>query len=326
MTKKTRLFLLIAAGVLVAGLGTGLVASYMGVQTLSLIGADGPAELAYMPADARLLGYADVQAVMNSEFRQRIRDLNPRDQQGDDLRDRTGINIETDVDHVVVAFLGASSENQRPLAAARGRFDEVRIESFVRERGAQAEDYKGERLFVMTEDDGDSLALSFVEPGLALFGEAAAVRLGIDTKAGSTNMTDNGELMALVRDVEDGTAWAVGRFDAIAADRIPQGVADQLPAINLFAASGHINGGIQATLRAETRDDMAAQNLRDVVRGFIALARLQVGTNEQLVTLLNSVQLAGDGRTVALSVTIPADALNLIAPRREREQARATVQ
>ena len=58
----------------------------------------------------------------------------------------------------------------------------------------------------------------------------------------------------------------------------------------------------------------------------IALARLQVGSNEQLVTLLNSVQLAGDGRTVALSVTIPADALNLIAPRREREQARAAVQ
>jgi hypothetical protein len=136
-------------------------------------------------------------------------------------------------------------------------------------------------------------------------------------------VTDNAEIMALVRDVEDGTAWAVGRFDAIAANRIPQGVADQLPAINLFAASGHINGGIQAMVRAETRDDAAAQNLRDVVRGFIALARLQVGSNQQLVALLNSVQLAGDGRTVALSVTIPADALNLIAPRRDREQARA---
>ena len=323
MTKKTRLFLLVAAGVLVAGLGTGLLASYMGLQTLSFIGTDGPAELAYMPADARLVAYADVRAVMNSEFRQRVRDLSPRDGQGDDIQERTGIDIESDIDHVVVASLAGGEGTQRPLAAARGRFDEVRIEALVRERGAQVEDYNGERLLVMTEEDGGSVALSFVEPGLVLFGETAAVRLSIDTKAGTANVTDNTELMALVRDVEDGTAWAVGRFDAIAANRIPQGVADQLPAINLFAASGHINGGIQAMLRAETRDDAAAQNLRDVVRGFIALARLQVGSNEQLGALLNSVQLAGDGRTVALSVTIPADALNLIAPRLEREQARA---
>jgi hypothetical protein len=45
MTKKTRLFLLIAAGVLVVGLGTGLIASYIGLPALALGGAEGPDEL-----------------------------------------------------------------------------------------------------------------------------------------------------------------------------------------------------------------------------------------------------------------------------------------
>ena len=58
MTKKTRLFVFIAGGVLVAGLGTGLVASYVGIQNLTLIGGNGPAEFAYVPSDARALGYA----------------------------------------------------------------------------------------------------------------------------------------------------------------------------------------------------------------------------------------------------------------------------
>ena len=45
--------------------------------------------------------------------------------------------------------------------------------------------------------------------------------LVVKIHACAANVTDNAEPMALVRDVEDGTAWAVGRFDAIAANRIP---------------------------------------------------------------------------------------------------------
>ena len=45
----------------------------------------------------------------------------------------------------------------------------------------------------------------------------------------------------------------------------------QIPAITWFAVSGHVNGGLRGVIRAETRDDEAANNLRDVVRGFMAL-------------------------------------------------------
>ena len=73
MTKRTRLFLSIAAGVLVAGLGTGLVASYMGgFQGLTIVGGDGPEELAYVPSDARFVAYADVRDVMSSEVRRKL--------------------------------------------------------------------------------------------------------------------------------------------------------------------------------------------------------------------------------------------------------------
>ena len=52
---------------------------------------------------------------------------------------------------------------------------------------------------------------------------------------------------------------------------------DQLPAISWFSVKGVINGGIDGLIRAEARDDQAAQDLRQVVQGFVALGRLQAG-------------------------------------------------
>ena len=63
--------------------------------------------------------------------------------------------------------------------------------------------------------------------------------------------------MDLVNDIDDSNAWAVGRFDALMSQaKLPEGVASQIPAVKLFSASGHINGGLSgssAPRRATTR-------------------------------------------------------------------------
>ena len=69
MTKRTRLFVFVAVGILVAGLGTGLLASYMGgIQNLVLIGGNGPADLAYVPADAKAVKEPSATAANSSVF------------------------------------------------------------------------------------------------------------------------------------------------------------------------------------------------------------------------------------------------------------------
>ena len=117
-----------------------------------------------------------------------------------------------------------------------------------------------------------------------------------------------------MNDIDDSNAWAVGRFDALMSQaKLPEGVASQIPAVKLFSASGHINGGLSAVIRAETRDDQAAQNLRDVVQGFLALAKLQSNTQPELQALVNSLQLSGTGKTVALSFQVPSQVIDAIA-------------
>ena len=317
MTHKTRLFLLIAAGVLVVGLGTGLVASYFGLPALALGGADGPDELQYVPSDASVVAYANVRDVMNSELRQKVRQMRPEEgEHKDDFEEKTGIDIENDIDEVVACLTAAAeAERERALVIARGRFNQVRIEGLIREHGGTATDYKGTRL--LTHIGGGprehEMALAFVEPGLVALGSGPSVRQAIDRRSGGPNITSNDEVMALVRDIDDGNAWAVGRFDAIAKSaRVPREVAGALPPINWFAATGHVNGGVRGLLRAEARDEAAAQNLRDVIRGFMALAKLQTNAKPELNTMMNSLELGGDGKTVSLAFSVPSEVIDML--------------
>jgi hypothetical protein len=329
MTKRTRLFLFFAVGILVTGLGTGLVASYMGLQNLVLIGTEGPAELAYVPSDARVVAYADVRQVMDSQVRQKLMQLQPESTKGaDKFQEETGIDIRTDVDQVIASISGDAAEsNQRPLLLVRGRFDTSRIESLIRQKGGQVTEHQGTRLLT---DTGGNMGVAFVEPGLVAVGSVAAVRRALDTKRSGADVTDNAEVMRLVKTIDDGNAWAVARFDALTGgSRLPADLAKQLPAITWFAATGTIDDGIRGVLHAEARDEAAANDLRDVIRGFVALARMQTGQRPGFADLMNSFELGGQGNTVSLGFAIPAELIDVIgamhAGRRSRPDSQPEV-
>src|SRR5829696_6487861 len=98
--KKTRYFVAVSGAILAIGLGTGLVASYMGLPVSLLSSAAGPDELQYVPQDASVVAYANVRDVMNSEFRQRFRQMEPHSQERDEFQQKTGLDIENDIDSV----------------------------------------------------------------------------------------------------------------------------------------------------------------------------------------------------------------------------------
>jgi hypothetical protein len=334
MTTKTRYFVISSLLVLGVGLGTGLVAYYVGFPAGAAQRAGGPEELQYIPHDATVIAFANVQDVMNSQLRQKLLQALPMHEAGQkEFENQTGINIETDIDRIVASLNPDPSNNNTPgqgLVLARGRFDEVKIEALMREHGAEIEQYKTKRLIVVTHTrdgavaDGrypsESFAVSFVEPGFVALGHASLVRSAIDLhqggnnpQAGLSSVTGNDELMALVRSLDSGNVWAVGRFDALTSRaRLPDSVTSRLPAITLFAVSGHINGGLRATVRAEARDDEAANNLRDVVRGFMGLAKMQAGSNPSAQLMMQSLELGGTGKTVALSFTVPAEVFDAV--------------
>jgi hypothetical protein len=338
MNKKTRYFMAGSAAILAAGLCTGLVAYYAGgIPSLSA-SRTGPAELSYIPADATVVAYANVGEVMSSEIRQKMKQVMPGEQGQKEFQQQTGIDIEHDIQYVVAAVTSAAPANANGLVVARGNFNPTQLETLAREHGGVVEEYKGKRLVTVSENgherdradvDRDReeapqtperhsgehrMTLAFLEPGLIAIGSEAAIKSSIDAQLTSHSITSNDEMMELVSDIERGNnAWAVGRFDAIASEaHIPSDIKNRLPAVKTFAVMSHIDGGVAGTLRAEARDDQAAENLRQVVQGFLALGRMQSQADPKIAGLLNSLQLSGSGRTVALSFAVPSEVFELI--------------
>jgi len=321
MTKRTRNFVVAAIAVLAVGLTTGLVASYMGLPVAVFSSAAGPDELKYVPQDAVVVAYANVRDVMDSDLRQRLRAIEPSTPERDEFQQRTGVDIEHDIDSVVASMLPepasatpAASDSphpdHRPLVLARGRFDVVRLEGLAREHGATVADYKGIRV-ISHQGDGrqpHEMAIGFLAPGVVAMGTADSVHKAIDTSQDGRNVLSNTELMRLVGDIDQSNAWAVGRFDALTQSaQLPGEIKGQLPTLSWFSATGHVNGGVSGTFKAEARDEEAAQNLRDMARGFIAMAKMQAGTKPGMKAMVDSLQLGGEGKTVAVAFQVPSE-------------------
>jgi hypothetical protein len=139
------------------------------------------------------------------------------------------------------------------------------------------------------------------------------VKRAIDTAGGGESVTKNAELMKLVTELKgSGNAWAVGRVDNLNHGDLPGPVRDQLSTVQFLAASVKINGGVSGLLRAEARDDQAAEQLRDIVRGALAAGRLMSGKDARVDAMLNSMQLQGSGKTISLSFTVPPEVFDIL--------------
>lgn len=218
------------------------------------------------------------------------------------------------------------------LVLLKGRFDQGRLEALALSHGGLVETVDGVRILrpdparreanhvdAEKDDDGDVAVkphrhvrdkaplVAFLEPGLIALGEEPVVRAAIAHRAGGRSIRDNQEMSSLIADLEGSSnVWAVGRMEALA-DRasLPEPIATHLPAVKWFSASSHVGSGVSGLLRVEARDDEAAKNLRDVLQGFMAMARLHAGTKPELAPAIQSLQVSGSGTTVALSFEIP---------------------
>ena len=323
MSNKTRYFVAIMGAILVIGLGTGLVASYMGFPVSVFSSAAGPEELQYVPADASVVAYANVRDVMNSEFRQRFRELEPSTDQKNEFEEKTGLNFEEDIDSVVAAVVGNTNLANNPAGAflllARGRFQQSRLEALALEHGGVVGEYQGKTIITHHEANAsndtshDDMAVGFVEADLIAFGSVNAVHAAIDARSSNRNVVSNNDMMKLVNEIDNANAWAVGRFDAIASQaHLPAEVQNYMPAISWFSAATHVNGGVSGTLKAEAKDEASAQNLRDVIQGVFAVAKMQSGNNPAVKMLADSLILSGEGKTVAVAFTVPSELLDVI--------------
>jgi len=208
MTKRTRFFLMGSVAFLTIGLVAGLVAYFGGIP--GALAQAGPSELRFVPKDAVVVAYADVQQLMHSQFRQQVKEFEPGESKGqDEFEAATGINIERDVDYVLACLLpsapsAAAGMDKSGYVIAKGRFDRGRIESFIVSHGGRVQNYGGRKLYLApprektVTDQGEHRhggfdgALAFIDTEVVAFGSQGGVKRAIDMQArGSEAVKEN---------------------------------------------------------------------------------------------------------------------------------------
>lgn len=318
MRRRTYQGLFGSTGILALALTVGWIAYVLGGLPAEAITQVGRDELRYVPADANIVAYVNVQDLRLSDFGQRLNavemDLGGLRQ----FQEQTGIDIKADIDQIVACLI-PTSENTKPsgLVVLEGRFDTVRLEELTRENGGTIEDYLGTRLLKM-ETGFDEVTMAFMEPGVIAFGSDATVRRVLDLPSAGGDVTSNRRLMVLMSHIEgDSNAWAIGQLDdQTALTWLPDEIGSQVLRLTSFAISGLVNGGVKGSIRADARDEEAGQNLHNALQGFLALARMQSVFRPELHGVLDSFRASIDRSTVTLTFAVPAEILELLEPSR----------
>ena len=332
MTKKTRYFMAGSGAVVAAGLITGLVA-YRGGGFQALSASTGRPSWPTCPPTRRswptpMSGRSWTPSCASGS---RSPSRCPRRGQ-EEFQAQTGIDIERDIDYVVAAMVPGTTGtmgDKSGLIVARGRFDVVKLEGLAREHGGTVEEYSGKRLVSITNTTPATPAprrhpdppqrasqhddrLPRARPrGLRRERRGQARHRRPDARpehhqqqrddgAGQRHRADQQRLGGRPARRADQPRAAAragrqpGRARSSGSPRRPTSTAAS-PAP--FAPK-----------RATTQ---SAENLRDVVRGVLALGRLQAQSDPRLTVAAESLQLAGTGKTVSLSFTVPAELIDM---------------
>jgi hypothetical protein len=331
---RSRFVLFGAMTVVVVGVVAGLGALWMSPARAAV----GPlaGEALILPSDARFVMGFDVKRFTASPFYERFATkggLKPEALQ--QLEEKTGLNPARDIDHIVVAGSGKSGTKAPGLAVAIGRFDLYKLGRAIETEGkATGTTHEGVTVYSFADDEPGAVALAFLDEATLVFGAKDQVIAAVGSRTrNETPLKNNKALMGLVEKVRPGsTFWMVGDQSLLASlpTSVPVAVpapgpapgasADAtasmtLPALTGLTVTGDLDPQVSLAIVGEARDALAAKNLADVVRGFVAMASLQAQQKPELQQLASAISVATEENRVLVNARLPYELLEALQPK-----------
>jgi hypothetical protein len=287
-----------------------------------------PAEGLALPGDTRFVMGFDVHRFVASPFYQRF----GKDRLGQgrppgftELEEKTGLNPERDVDRILFAGRGVE-KGQEGVLLVSGRFDRTKLSRAIETetKGVTSKGHEGTTMYLFREEAGKKAgAAAFLDDDTLVLGPRESVEATITNYAGGkAPMRSNAALVALLESVKPGsTFWAVG--DQSVLSRLPlsiPGAAGQgsisLPPVKSVVVTGDLDPMVAVELTGEAVDGKAAQNLADVVRGFVALASLQANQKPELKDLASAISVTTDAARVHVNLRVPYELIDSLSGKR----------
>jgi hypothetical protein len=325
MMKSSRWALLIAMGTVGVGVVAGAIARF---SATGLAGTEGAA-LEWVPATASVVGHLDVRALSKSPLSETwSEEVKGQGVPGaDQIREKTGIDLWKDVDSIT--FSAEKDETQKESRwglSVEGAFDaEAAAKKLVEEEpGLPVEDYQGKSIYRFSQASRESAeaAMAVTGPSSALFGHPSYLREMIDAghgrKPSASGVVEGWGYGSFAEE----SFWIAGKPSKTLNAMVGRG--SEVPPLQSFALSGRLASELSLRLRGKAADAASAQKLADLVRGLVALGRLQMGPNSsspELGTIADSIQVELQAEQIDVSLTVPYETIRKLSERRRKEAA-----
>ncbi len=254
--------------------------------------------------------------------------------------DATGFNPQTDLDEILVATPGTSSQpadaaaatppvvpggslttpDMRGLILARGHFNIEKISNLAKTDGKQNVQKYREATLISDPKNPIASAMAFLGDNIAVVGDLVSVKAALDRR--SLSNTLDPQLASKVTSLSSSQdAWAVSMvpFSSLsggpAADPTIQGAFGGDLFKKITSTSGGIKFGPEIRLSTEmvAADEKNATALGDVVKFLVGMASMNAGPAKDapagMVALLQGLTVKSEGNVVNLTVTVPEDQL-----------------
>jgi hypothetical protein len=280
-----------------------------------------------LPADARFVIGIDVKRFTASPLYKRFTAQARPDALGD-LEEKTGLNLERDVDQVLIAGRPSGSSGAG-VAIVLGSFDNYKlgraIETNAKGKSA-GRSFLGYTEYVFNETGKEAGALALLDGQALLIGTKAEVEAALTAKSqGTTPLRTNVSIMGLLEQVKPGsTVWMVG--DQSLLQNLPStipapgaggsGNSITLPALKSVIVTGDLDPMLSLSMTGDTPDEAAAKNLGDIMRGFVALASLQASQRPEFKDLASAISVTTEANRVHVNARIPYEMLDALRPKK----------
>jgi hypothetical protein len=219
---------------------------------------------------------------------------------------------------------------------AIGRFDLYKLGRAIETEGkATGTNHEGVTVYSFAGGEPGAVAVAFLDEATLVFGAKDQVIAAVGSRTrNETPLKNNKALMGLVEKVRPGsTFWMVGDQSLLASlpmsvpvpapGPAPGASADAtatmtLPALTGLTVTGDLDPQVSLAIVGEARDALAAKNLADVVRGFVAMASLQAQQKPELQQLASAISVATEENRVLVNARLPYELLEALQPKKPR--------
>jgi len=304
---------ILATGVVFAGVLVGAVAYFGGRGVSAQTGSGGPS-LAFVPKGASLIGYVDLKSVASSplaeSWSESMRERTPFSAL-DELEESTGIDAMNDIDSLTLAIGPGTGKPERWGIAVKGVFDRDRlVEKLSAHKGeVETSTHAGTDVYLV-RGGSETTAMAQPDDSTVLIGDAAYVREMLDSGSGA-KPSAAGSLAAWgYGDFQGETFWFAGTPPDVVQGLVGRGSGNE--SLRTFAVTGRLDADLLLRARGQAVDSKKAQELADVLRGIMALARLQQDSSPRgalLGRVMESVSVELADQEIDVNLTVPYDSI-----------------